>query len=119
MSTTHPGVSEEELHAFIDCELGPERSAEVAKFAESDPLLGRRIAAFRSDRQRLLQAYGPVAELPLPEHWLRMINKGAQPQRQAAARKRLPPQFIGGIAAVLLLLVGWGFSVLHPIAATD
>ena len=32
MSTTHPGVSEEELHAFIDCELGPGRSAEMTYY---------------------------------------------------------------------------------------
>ena len=119
MSTTHPGVSEEELHAFIDSELGPERSAQLAKLAESDPLLGRRIAAFHSDRQRLVEAYGPVAELPLPEHWLRMIDNRAPPQKHAGTRKRLPPQLIAGIAAGLLLLIGWGFSALYPTAARD
>jgi anti-sigma factor RsiW len=114
MNTTHPGISEEELHAFIDCELDLGRAAEIERIAESDPLLERRIVAFRSDKQRLLEVYGPIAELPVPEHWLRMIESHAAPERRVAARRFMPPQLLAAIAACLLLLAGWGLSSFYP-----
>jgi anti-sigma factor RsiW len=119
MNTTHPAISEEELHAFIDRELEPERAAEIGRIAQSNPLLGQRIAAFRADKQRLLEAYGAVAEMPVPAHWRRMIEAHAAAATRPARPKFMPPQFIAAIAAALLVLIGWGISALNPSASKD
>lgn len=119
MNTTHPAISEEELHAFIDRELEPERAAEIGRLAQANPLLGQRIATFRSDKQRLLEAYGAVAEMPVPAHWRRMIEDRAPAASHPARRRFMPPQFIAAIAAAFLVLIGWGISVLHPSASSD
>jgi anti-sigma factor RsiW len=114
MNTTHPGFSEEELHAFIDCELDPQRAAQIRRLAESDPALGHRIAAFRSDKQRLLETFGHISDLPLPPHWLRIIESRARPIHSVQQRKHVAPQLLAAIAAALLLLIGGSLSVLFP-----
>ena len=63
-------ISTEELHAFIDGELDPVRTAEIAQLIAANPDLARRIQAFRSDKERLGQVYGTLDELPLPPNLL-------------------------------------------------
>ena len=70
----HVGVGNEELHAFIDGEVDPNRGAEIVELAAADAILASRIAAFRADKERLGEAYGKVRDLPLPSEWLRLIE---------------------------------------------
>jgi anti-sigma factor RsiW len=89
---------EDELHAFLDGALDSPRREEVAARIASDPALSARLAAFRADKALLKQLYGPVAEQPLPPHWL------------ALARQKPPVRptwrLVGAIAAVLLVTMG-------------
>ena len=82
--------SEEDLQAFIDGELDAE--------------LARQMHAYRADKARLSQIYGPLIDRPLPEAWLATIanrNVVALPVRSTRRR------FIGmGLAASLALIAG-------------
>jgi anti-sigma factor RsiW len=77
-------ISAEDLSAFIDGELPPPRHAEVAAALAADPTLAARAAAFRRDRDRLAQAYAPVAQAPLPAAWLARIEAAVDPAQAAA-----------------------------------
>jgi len=90
-------ISNEELHAFIDGELDETRRVEIAELAASDADLAREIAAFRADKARLLELFGPVIERPLPAHWRARILR-------PAPRYRVPA--LAAIAASLVLVLG-------------
>jgi anti-sigma factor RsiW len=95
-------IPDEQLHALIDGELSAQECAALETTVAADPQLGQRVALFRADKARLAQIYGPVADMPVPGHWIRMIE---------SAPRRQPPRFfsieaIAGIAAAFMLLIG-------------
>ena len=104
---TIPPISEEELHAFIDGELPPERAATVAAATNADPNLAARIAAFRADKAALATLYGGIAKEPVPEAWLARIEAAAAPI-PFPARRAAPPRatWLMALAASVLLLIG-------------
>ena len=83
----HPGISNEELHAFIDGELDPARNAEIATIVGADTHLAERIAAYQSDKKQLEHVYERLDARPLPEQWLRLIAaRETQPEAASSAR---------------------------------
>ena len=68
-------VNEQELHAFIDGELEPERAAEIAKLVAGDAALAAQVAAFRSDKEQLRDIHAALDKRPLPAEWLRRIEQ--------------------------------------------
>lgn len=60
-------VTREELAAFADGELNPERRAEIRRAVEGDPELAREVAAHRALRARLSAHYAPILDESLPE----------------------------------------------------
>jgi anti-sigma factor RsiW len=100
-------ISEEELHAFLDCELDEVRSREIAAIIDADPLLMERVAAFRSDMEMLKRIYVPLDRLPLPEEWLAELR----PKRRAVSWR-----LVGSIAAAVLVVLG-SFSVYRGLHA--
>jgi anti-sigma factor RsiW len=72
-------ITAEDLSAYIDGELPAPRQAEIAAALAADPTLAARAAAFRRDRERLAQAYAPIARAPLPAAWLARIDAAVEP----------------------------------------
>ena len=103
------GISNEELHAYIDGELDPARTAEIAAIVASDAHLAARIAAYRSDKERLEQVYGGSNALPLPDEWLRRIA-ARERQPTAFSSARVSKRAFAAIAASLLLILGAGLA---------
>jgi len=100
-------IGEEELHAFIDGELAPERAAEVASAAAYDPNLAARIEAFRADKAALATLYGGIAQEPIPAAWLARIEAAAAPIPFPARRASPPPaRWLMALAASVLLVLG-------------
>ncbi|WP_315764957.1 MULTISPECIES: anti-sigma factor [unclassified Bradyrhizobium] len=91
-------IAEDDLHAYVDHALAPERRAEVAAYLEDHPDIAKRILGYADQRERLRAALAPVADEPLPAtlNLARMI--------EARRRRRLPLQWAA--AAVLLLCIG-------------
>lgn len=93
-----PGITEAELHAYVDGALTPARSAEVEAYLSEHPEDAARIAAYREQVAALRREYDPALKEPLPLRF-------ELPRRAAA------PQLLryAGIAAgfALGVAVGW------------
>lgn len=97
----------EELHAFLDGELDPIRAAEFSKLIAADPVLAARLAAFRSDKERLSQIYGSLRDLPLPPEWTEPVGEWLETQPlPRRLRFRGSHRVVAAIAACLLLMAG-------------
>ncbi len=94
----HRPITEDDLHAYVDRALEPERRAEVASYLDDHPDIARRIAAFASQRDLLRAALTPIADEPLPAE----LNLA----RIIEARKRRRSPAWWAIAAMLLLSIG-------------
>lgn len=91
-------ISEDDLHAYVDHALAPERQAEVAAYLESHPDVARRVASFSDQRSLLRAALAPIAEEPLPPQ----LNLS----RIIESKRRRPAPFRWAIAAMLMLAIG-------------
>jgi len=98
-------ITEDDLHAYVDRVLEPERWAEVASYLDAHPDVARRVAIFADQRESLRTALAPIAEEPLPpELNLAHIIDGR--------RQRHPPAWWALAAAAMLLIAiggagGW------------
>ncbi|WP_426435305.1 anti-sigma factor family protein [Bradyrhizobium genosp. P] len=90
-------ITEDDLHAYVDRALQPEREAEVTAYLESHPDVAKRVAGFSDQRSLLRAALAPIAEEPLPPqlNLARMIES-----------RRRPSSFRWAIAAMLMLCIG-------------
>jgi anti-sigma factor RsiW len=97
----HLRITDEDLHALIDGELPEDTRAAVANAVADDADLSRRAALFRTDKARLAEVYGRVADAPLPPRWLELIDR-------APSRRRFgfPLQTMAAMAAALMLMIG-------------
>jgi anti-sigma factor RsiW len=109
--TSEP-VSELELHAFIDGELDPARTEEIAALLEITPELAERVAAFERDKARLAEIYAPVLEWKLPEPLVRAVS--SPPARPGRVRPYLRIGALAAAAATILLAVWIGATSLVP-----
>ncbi|MCS3447683.1 MULTISPECIES: anti-sigma factor family protein [Bradyrhizobium] len=91
-------ISEDDLHAYVDHALEPERQAEVAAYLESHPDVAKRVASFSDQRCWLRSALAPIAEEPLPPQ----LNLS----RIIESKRRRPAPFRWAIAAMLMLAIG-------------
>ena len=103
--TERDDIGAEELHAFLDGELSPERRQAVADAAAQDSALAERLARFRADKARIAQTYGALAERPLPAEWITRIEGHAK-----APRERSFTQPLMALAATLLLMAAIGIG---------
>jgi anti-sigma factor RsiW len=100
-----PGITKEELHAFVDGELDPIRAAAFAKLVAADPALAARVAAFQADKDRLDQIYGTLRDLPVPPEWLQRIKDAPLLRRRSFSNVFFSRQGVAAIAASLLLIL--------------
>jgi anti-sigma factor RsiW len=94
---SHRPITEDDLHAYVDRVLEPERQAEVAAYLDEHPDVARRVSAFSDQRNLLRAALAPIADEPLPPqlHLSRMIE---------SRHRRWPAWW--AIAAMLMLSLG-------------
>ncbi|HEX3430762.1 MAG TPA: hypothetical protein VHT03_07735 [Rhizomicrobium sp.] len=95
-------IRDEDLHAFIDGELGQADRARVEAAVNADPLLADQALAFRTDKARLASLYGGGLNEPLPREWIAQIE-------EATARKPMPAKawaVLALAASFLLVLSG-------------
>ncbi|WP_213030186.1 anti-sigma factor, partial [Acinetobacter baumannii] len=91
-------ITEDDLHAYVDHALAPERRGEVASYLNDHPDAAGRVATFASQREQLRSALASIADEPVPaELTLSQIIE---------RRKRSPLRAWGAIAALLLLGIG-------------
>lgn len=95
---TSRSITENDLHAYVDGLLEPERQAEVAAYLEGHPDTARRVAAFSDQRDLLQKALAPIADEPLPPQ----LNLS----EMIASRRRRPSPFWWAVAAMLMLSIG-------------
>ncbi len=100
-------MTEEELHAFIDGELPPDRARVVAAMIQADAALAARVEAFRADKEMMKRIYGPLADRPLPDNLLRLARSGTTPSRMGWRRLAMA-------ASVLFLVVTGGLWLRPP-----
>ena len=91
-------ITEDDLHAYVDQALEPERRAEVASYLDDHPDVATRVATFATQREQLRGALASIADEPLPAE----LNLS----HIIESRKRRPRWAWGAIAAMLLLGIG-------------
>jgi anti-sigma factor RsiW len=94
-------ITEDDLHAYVDDVLEPERRAEVGSYLADHPDVAKRVAGFADQRELLRGALAPIADEPLPAE----LNLS----RIIDSQRRGPAPAWRAIAAMLLLSVG-GFG---------
>lgn len=94
-------VTDAELHAFLDGELPPERSTEVAAWLAAHPDAARRLDAYRAQRAALQRLFDPVLDEVLPDA---LAQAGMLPLRKRRGWRLWPWQQLA--AGVLLASVG-------------
>jgi anti-sigma factor RsiW len=108
----HRPITEDDLHAYVDQALAPERRGEVAAYLDDHPEVAERITAFAGQRDLLRAALAPVAEEPLPA----ALNLA----HIIESRRRRPSRFGWAIAAMLLLSIGGaGGWIMHGALQTS
>ena len=95
---SHRPITEDDLHAYVDRVLEPERRAEVADYLGEHPEVARRVDAFAGQRELLRGALAPIAEEPLPPE----LNLSRMIESRARRRSVIP----WAMAAMLLLSIG-------------
>ena len=106
--TPENGITNEDLSAFIDGELDPVRAGELQELIESDAALAERVAAFRGDKERLLQVFGPLRDLPPPPKWVQLAEE--RTATRAAYGAPYSWRGITALAASILIVIGLGFA---------
>lgn len=82
--------TEEDIQAYIDGELDGARAADVEAAMRADADLARQVHAFRADKARLSQFYGPLLDRPVPQEWLeRIANRNVVAMPAPMARRRM------------------------------
>src|SRR5262245_21880323 len=98
-------ITEDDLHAYVDRVLEPERQAEVADYLREHPDVAKRITAFADQRDLVRAALAPIAEEPLPPE-LNLTRIIEQRSRRPVLTRW------AAMAAALLLCIGgvagWG-----------
>ncbi len=102
MTDTQRPITSEEIHAFADGDLDPERRAEVAAHLDTDPEAAARVAAYQAQNVALHGAFDSVLDEPLTS----AIERAARRPRQ---RYWLP----AAAAALAVLAGGVGGWFLH------
>jgi len=92
---SHRPITEDDLHAYVDRVLEPERQAQVEAYLSDHPDVAKRVAIFTDQRELLRAALAPIAEEPLPTE----LNLARIIEHRARR-----PSFVRWAAAAMVLL---------------
>src|SRR5262249_27358189 len=96
-------LSEDDLQAFADSQLSPDRAQEVAAVLAREPALAGRVAEIKRQNALLRDAFDPWLADPLPRKLLRAsAHAGAR-----STWKQLRPALAIAATLVLGVSVGW------------
>jgi anti-sigma factor RsiW len=98
MSHEPPGITEADLHAYVDGALEPHRRAAVERHLAGHPEQAEQVAEWRRQGEALVALYGRVADEPVPPR--------LDVRRIAAGSARLRAWSRIAAAALLCLIVG-------------
>jgi anti-sigma factor RsiW len=110
------GLGEEELHAFIDGELPPERAAHIKRLIDSNVALAARVEALLSDKAQLAQLHAEQLDRPTPAKWLRLIEERTRGARPASRDTQPTRRAMLAIAAAMLLILCFGLLSTYVLA---
>ena len=79
-----PEIREEELHAYIDGELGSAERARIESVLETNGNVRDRVARYRADKARIVAVYGGGMSEPLPREWTERIETATSRRRWRA-----------------------------------
>ena len=92
-------VTEDELHAYVDGELAPDRKAAVEAWLATHADDMARVTAWRSLADAIRTRYGAVATEPVPARLsLRQIERAGRSWRGLAAAAAVVAFLVGGLA---------------------
>ncbi len=101
MIDRNPPVTEEELHAYVDGELAPDRRVAVEAWLASHTEDADRVAQWRAQADAIRARFGVLASEPVPARFdLDNLARGARSWRGAAAAAVVLAFLTGGV-------VGW------------
>jgi len=103
-----PSVTGDDLHAYADGQLSPERAAQVGDALEREPALAARLTDIRQQSAMLRAALDPWLDEALP----RELVDAAKPPRSWRARRarRAWPVIVLAAAAFLFIGIGLGWQ---------
>ena len=96
-------LSEDELHAFADNQLPPERAKEIAAVLAREPALAGRVAEIKRQNALLRDALDPWLAEPLPR---KLLNASAHPPARSVWQRMRAPL---AVAATLVIGVALGW----------
>lgn len=100
------GVTEEDLHAYVDGELAPERRLAVESYLSCSPEDARQVSGYQAQRIQLKGLYGRFEAESLPPE-LESLALEIAAESRGRRRYRLSTRRVG-IAAILLVSIGAG-----------
>src|SRR6516225_3550563 len=96
-------LSEDDLHAFADNQLPPERAKEIAAVLAREPALAGRVAEIKRQNALLRDALDPWLDEPLPH---KLLRASAYPQARSLWQRVRTPL---AVAATLVIGVALGW----------
>jgi len=103
-TAVHP-IDDNELHAYVDGQLTPDRVEAVEDALRREPELASRVTSLRELNSALRDALDPILAEPIPERLLAAATAPAT--RSVAARRWFAPVFAAAAMLVVGLGVGW------------
>ncbi len=101
MSAPGTVIPEQELHAFVDGQLAPERREAVAAWLATDAEAAARVRAWQAQRDALRAAFAEPAPPAPGLDLMRIVETRMR-------RRRMLPWAVGGAAAAAVLALGLG-----------
>jgi anti-sigma factor RsiW len=97
------GLTDQDLHAFIDGELDEARAIQIAAAIAGSPELCERVERFVADKDLIARVYGPLIDRPLPAALLRAVSAERQRPPARSSMRFLPAAM--ALAAALVVAV--------------
>ena len=80
-------VTREDIAAYADGELAPDRALQVEEAVERDAELAQQLAAHRALKDRLAGHFAPIAQQPVPDRLSAMLTRETAPVGDIAAAR--------------------------------
>ena len=101
-------ISEDELHAYVDGDVAPERRLDIALYLARHPDEAARMEVFRAQREAIHALFDDFAHQPVPRRLRSIVRRHAQRR----ARRRRGTGIVVGIAVATIVLVT-GRTIVH------